>query len=143
MSQRIIKIQSKDDLEKCFPLMKELRPHLLIEEFLSIYHEVHQKDQYEIVVIEKDNQFLALMGYRVMTDFVRGRHLYIDDLVSTEKIRSKGLGAELLQYAEQIAQYKDCKSLRLCTGIENERGVKFYEKNGWTKRAFAYVKKLN
>lgn len=143
MSQRIIKIQSKDDLEKCFPLMKELRPHLLIEEFLSIYHEVHQKDQYEIVVIEKDNQFLALMGYRVMTDFVRGRHLYIDDLVSTEKIRSKGLGAKLLQHAEQIAQDHNCKTIRLCTGIENERGVKFYEKNGWTKRAFAYVKKLN
>jgi len=142
MSQRIVEIQSKDDLEKCFPLMKELRPHLSIEEFLSIYHDAHQADQYEIAALEKDGQLLALMGYRVMTDFVRGRHLYIDDLVSTEKIRSKGLGAQLLLHAEQIAQHKNCKILRLCTGIENERGVKFYEKNGWTKRAFAYVKKL-
>jgi hypothetical protein len=32
--------------------------------------------------------------------------------------------------------------LRLCTGIENLRGVEFYERNGWTKRAYAYTKKI-
>ena len=37
----------------------------------------------------------------------------------------------------------ECKSLRLCTGIENERGVNFYERSGWTKRAFAYTKKMD
>lgn len=36
----------------------------------------------------------------------------------------------------------NCKSLRLCTGIENDRGVKFYEKNNWVKRAYAFTKKI-
>lgn len=36
-----------------------------------------------------------------------------------------------------------CQVLRLCTGIENERGAQFYEKNNWAKRAYAYTKKLN
>jgi len=37
------------------------------------------------------------MGYRLLHDFVHGRHLYIDDLVVTSRLRSSGLGAELLK----------------------------------------------
>lgn len=142
MSQKIIQIQNQSDLEKCFPILKELRPHLSLEDYLTMYAEAHEQNQYEIVAIKQSNQIVAVMGFRFMTDFVRGRHLYIDDLIITEKVRSKGLGAELLKHAESIAQHKNCKTLRLCTGVENERGMKFYEKNGWSKRAYAYVKKL-
>lgn len=122
--------------------MKELRPHLSFEEYLSIYDDSHAADGYEIVALEQDGKILAVMGYRFLSDFVRGRHLYVDDLVSSEKVRSKGLGTELLKVAESIAQEKGCHSLRLCTGIDNERGVKFYEGNQWTKRAYAFTKAL-
>jgi ribosomal protein S18 acetylase RimI-like enzyme len=141
MDKRIFTVSGEVELQRCYPLMKELRPHLNLEEFLSIYRDAHVSDGYEIVAVENENQILALMGYRFLTDYVRGRHLYIDDLVITQKIRSQGLGAELLKLAESIAKKNDCASLRLCTGIENERGVKFYERNGWRKRSFAFVKK--
>jgi GNAT superfamily N-acetyltransferase len=121
--------------------MKELRPQLSYEDYLSIYEDSHKADGYEIVAIEDNDQILALMGYRFLSDYVRGRHLYIDDLVTTQKIRSQGLGAELLKLAESIAKKNGCAILRLCTGIENERGVTFYERNGWRKRSFAFVKK--
>lgn len=134
--------RTKDELEKCFPVMKELRPHLNIDDYISIYDKSHKSDGYEIVAIKINNNVVAVMGYRILFDYVRGKHIYIDDLVSTAAARSKGFGAELLSYAESVAKDLDCKTLRLCTGIENERGVKFYEKNGWTKRAFAYTKKL-
>lgn len=134
--------KNKADLERCFPVMKELRPHLSLEDYFSIYENAHKNDGYEIVAVEENNQILAVMGYRLLSDFVRGKHIYIDDLVSSESVRSQGLGAELLKYAENKARELNCKSLRLCTGIDNERGVKFYENNGWTKRAYAYTKKL-
>lgn len=82
------------------------------------------------------------MGYRVLCDFVHGRHLYIDDLVTDENIRSKGYGATLLKEAEKIAQENGCTNLRLCTGIDNDRGKTFYEKNNWNLRAVVYKKKL-
>ena len=78
-----------------------------------------------------------------MFDYVRGKHIYVDDLVSSEAVRSRGLGAELLKYAEVVAKEMNCNTLRLCAGIDNERGVKFYETNGWTKRAFALAKKIS
>lgn len=142
MDKRTFTVKDKTDLERCYPVMKELRPHLSFEDYISIYNESHIADGYEIVAIEDKGQILAVMGYRFLSDYVRGRHVYVDDLVSTEGARSQGLGAELLKFAEGIAQASGCNSLRLCTGIENDRGVKFYERNGWTKRAFAYTKKL-
>lgn len=142
MTKRIFTAASAPDLERCFPIMKELRPHLSYEDFLSIYTDSHKNDGYEIVAIEENNQILAIMGYRFLSDYVRGRHIYIDDLVTTERIRSRGLGAELLKFAEDLANSSGCQSLRLCTGIENERGMKFYDRQGWTKRAFAYTKKI-
>lgn len=142
MSRKLFLAKSRAELERCFTVMKELRPHLDFGNYISIYEEAHRSDGFEIVAIEEDNKILAVMGYRILSDFVRGKHIYVDDLVSSESVRSKGLGAELLRFAEGIAKEMNCTTLRLCTGIENERGVNFYERNGWTKRAYAYTKKL-
>ncbi len=142
MEKRIFTVNGKNDLERCYPVMKELRPQLTFEDYLSIYEQSHSADGYEIVAIENENRIRAVMGYRFLSDFVRGKHVYIDDLVSTESARSQGLGAELLKFAEELARTNGCKSLRLCTGLENEGGMKFYDRNGWKKRSFAYVKKI-
>lgn len=142
MNKRIIAIENPGDLERAFPVMRELRPHLNFTEYVEIFEQAKVSDGYQIVAIEIEGNIAALMGYRFLSDFVRGRHLYIDDLVVTENNRSKGLGAELLKYAESLATESHCQILRLCTGIENERGLTFYDRNGWTKRAFAYTKKL-
>lgn len=142
MSRRILTARDTNDLERCYPVMKELRPHLSFEDYLAIYEQSHTSDGYEIVAIEDGGRILAVMGYRFLFDYVRGKHVYVDDLVSTEAARSQGLGAELLKFAEAVAVENGCQSLRLCTGIENERGVRFYDREGWTRRAYAYTKKL-
>lgn len=139
---KFVKIQNREELERCFPVLKELRPHLSEQEYLEIYRHAHAMDGYEILALEYRGQVVALMGYRILYDFVRGRHLYIDDLVSTEKMRSKGFGAELLKHAESIARDLGCKSMRLCAVLENDKGIKFYEKNQWNKRAYAFAKKV-
>lgn len=142
MERKLFIAKTKSDLEKCYPIIKELRPHLSLEEYYSIYEQAQRADGYSLVAIQEGDQVLAVMGYRILSDFVQGKHIYIDDLVSTEKARSMGLGSELLKYAETVAVNLGCRVLRLCTGIENEGGVRFYEKNNWIKRAFAYTKKI-
>lgn len=131
------------DLRRCYPVMKELRKDLSLEDYMEICKTAHEADNYQIIAIEGDNRVLAVMGYRILHDFVHGKHLYVDDLVSTESHRSQGLGAKLLSYAEQVAKELGCKGLRLCTGIENEQGKRFYERHGWNLRAVAFKKKIN
>jgi GNAT superfamily N-acetyltransferase len=134
--------QDQNDLEQFFSVLKELRTDLAYADFLNLYQQANAQG-YTLVGLEYDNKILAVMGYRIITDFVHGRHLYIDDLVCTEFHRSQGLGAQLLKHAEELAKKMECRGLRLCTGIENDRGKKFYDRHGWNLRAVAYKKKLN
>src|SRR5690242_9881296 len=98
MQKRIFVIENETDLKRCYPVIKELRPHLSLDEYIEIYNQAHAADGYEIVALENQGQIHAVMGYRFLSDFVRGKHVYIDDLVSTESARSKGFGAELLKF---------------------------------------------
>jgi GNAT superfamily N-acetyltransferase len=139
---KIIPANFPKDNEVVFTLLKELRTTLTLENFIETYKHAHQHDDYQIVYIEDDNKIVGLMGYRILYDFVHGKHLYIDDLVTKSDQRSKGYGAKLLSYAEDLALKLNCTGLRLCTGIENEQGKKFYQKNDWQLRAIVYKKKV-
>ena len=139
---KVIEAKDSKDLESFYQVVKELREHLSLDEFFAIYNQAHLENNYTLVALEEEGNILAVMGYRFISDYVHGKHLYIDDLVTTKKQRSKGLGVLLLSYAENLAQKSGCKMLRLCTGIDNELGKKFYQKNGWDLRAVAFKKKL-
>lgn len=135
--------KNHSDLERFYPLMKELRQNLSLSDYLNLYLFAHASNGYEIVALESTSGVLALMGYRILYDYVHGKHLYIDDLVSNPNVRGQGHGTKLLEYAEKIAKDLDCNGLRLCTGIDNDLGKKFYEKNNWKLKAYAFKKKLN
>ena len=130
------------DAKRFFHLLKDLRPHLSFEKFNEIYFEANKANAYKLIGIEDNDQLVAMMGYRILHDFVHGKHLYIDDLITSEAVRSKGYGAQLLKHAEELAKQNNCTNIRLCTGIENERGKHFYEKNDWNLRAVVYKKKI-
>ena len=142
-----MKIQTantQEDLKSFYPLLTELRTHLTYESFLDTYDHAHRNDHYELVGFFEEDNLIGLLGYRILYDFVRGRHLYIDDLITRETVRSKGLGTKILEFAENKARVEKCTGgLRLCAALENIRGIKFYEKNGWKARTFAFTKKLS
>lgn len=134
-------ITSRDDLERVFPVLASLRANLTLEDFLDLFSKA-ELEGYKPVSAEMNGECLGLLGYRFTTDFIRGRHLYVDDLVTSERNRSAGVGAKLLRHAEQLAEQSGVSTLRLCTGSENDRGKKFYEREGWSLRAVAYNKKI-
>ncbi len=139
---KIKKMINKSDFKEIFPLVLELRPLLTEEKYFAMIDEAGQRDNFEMVVIYKNDLPVGIMGYRILFDFVHGKHLYIDDLIVSPESRSKGIGAELLKYAECIARDKGLEGLRLCTGIDNLLGKKFYEREGWSAKAIAFKKKI-
>jgi len=139
----IRELKSKEELTAAFPVMAELRPHLTLESFLTLFAEMSAREGYRLFAATEEGQIAALMGARFYTDLVRGRHLYIDDLVTSQKLRSQGHGKLLLAYAERLAQEEKCESLRLCVVVENEGGIRFYEREQWKRRAYAFQKRIN
>jgi ribosomal protein S18 acetylase RimI-like enzyme len=141
---KFMRLSLEEDFNEYWPILRQLRPHLDRETTLSWGKDAELSDGYTLLgVRDHDGQLIGLMGYRWLHDFVHGPHLYIDDLVIDEAQRSKGAGASLLREAERIAQEKGWKMIRLCTGLENKEGRRFYEREGYSERAVACKKRLN
>lgn len=144
--EAIREIVSQPALDNAFEVLKQLRPHLNLAGFHQIYDAAQKADGYTLVGYYRGPQgaeeCLGVMGYRILHDFVRGAHLYIDDLVTAEAARSQGIGAKLLGYAEKETARRKLKDLRLCAVLENESGLRFYGREGWTRRAYAFTKRL-
>jgi GNAT superfamily N-acetyltransferase len=138
----IRRIEDRQEVEAMLPLLQELRPELTPAAFLHGYDEARRADGYALAGVFEAGACVALIGYRVLHDFVHGRHLYVDDLVTTARRRGAGLGARLLRFAESEAERLGCASLRLCTGNGNDAGKRFYEREGWTWRAVVFKKPL-
>jgi len=132
---------SESERKAGFAVMQELREGLSLEQFLSIYEKARTADTYTLVGLYIESECAAVMGFRILYDYAHGKHLYIDDLVTTASRRGQGLGAHLLRFAELEAERLGCSQLRLCTGIANEGGKKFYDREGWQLRSVAYKKK--
>ena len=139
---KIQNIELLEDSRAIFPLMHELREHLTEASFLELLSSAKQDGHYKLLGAQEGPKWVALMGYRIIVDFVHGRHLYIDDLVVSKACRSQGIGKLLLNHAKELALASGCSYLRLCTGIENHRGKKFYEDNKWDQRAVVYKLKV-
>ncbi len=136
-------VEIPEGLEKIFPIVKELRPHLEFAEFKRLVSLAHAADGYRIVAREVKGQVVAVMGFRILHDLVHGSHLYVDDLVVTKDERSGGHGAQLLRFAEGEARRLGLAGLRLCAGNENKEAHKFYVREGWEVRALAFKKKMS
>jgi GNAT superfamily N-acetyltransferase len=67
---------------------------------------------------------------------------WVPDLIVTEAARSRGAGAALLKRAEELARERDCWSISLESANWRTRAHAFYEREGWTDSAHAFVKIL-
>lgn len=123
-----------------YALVRQLRPNLTEAEFTARCRQANAQDGYTIYGAFDGERCVGVLGMRRLVDFLHGPHFYIDDLVIAESDRSRGIGARLLQFVEQLAAEAGGLGLRLCTGIDYWPARRFYEREGWTARAVAYKK---
>ena len=99
--------QTDTDLARCFPVMAQLRPHLIEAEFVARIRRM-QTEGFHLAFVDDGDAVRAVAGYRYQDKLVSGRHLYVDDLVSDSTHRSRGHGAKLLQWLCQEARAHGC-----------------------------------
>lgn len=133
-------IETIEDRQRAYEVLQELRPKLTWTQFVCMNATAAARDEFRLVGLFDDGDCVAVMGYRILYDFVHGKHVYVDDLVVTNRHRSRGIGANLLAYAERRARELGCDGLRLCTGVENSNAISFYERNGWNGASIAFKK---
>ena len=143
MSIEIRPARTPADLEACFPVLRELRPHLAsAAELLSRVQ--RQSDQgYRLLAARREDKVVGVTGYRFQENLIRGRFCYVDDLVVAEAERSGGLGARLLDAVADEARVAGSQWLVLDTNLDNLLGQRFYFRYGMLPAALRFAKALD
>lgn len=129
-SDGIYLASSNDEILRCFTLMKELRPELKEENFLSQI-KAQIQNGYHLYYFSYAGEIVSLAGCAVRTNLAWGRYLYIDDLISSENNRSNGYGKEILEYVKNFARSEGCEEIHLDSGVQRFGAHKFYLREGF------------
>ena len=135
---KIVPVEDAATVATCFVLMRQLRPHLgSAAEFVSRWQS-QSADGYRLLVIHEGGKPEALAGYRLQENPVHGRHIYLDDLVTDQGRRSRGLGQRLLEHVQEIGRAAGCVRLSLDTPLSNALGHRFYFHQGMLASALRF-----
>jgi len=118
-----------DEIERCFPVMHQLRPALVAEEFVGRI-QTQQAEGYQLAFLEEGNAIASVAGFRLQTLLWSGRTLYVDDLVTDIAQRSKGHGEAMLTWLIGLAREAGCTTFMLDSGTHRQEAHAFYFRNG-------------
>lgn len=137
-----IKIAASDaEITACCPVLRELRPHVAEERFLSVIRDLEQAG-YRLACLQTDEGIVAVAGFRLGENLAWDRYLYIDDLVTRSSHRSRGYGAALLAWLREYASREGCTQLHLESRLHRKDAHRFYEREGMTMNSYHFSQRL-
>lgn len=128
-------------IERCFPVMHELRPHLEAHTFVRLVRAM-QKEGFRLAALEAGGEVRAVAGFRINVLLARGKNLYVDDLVTAESSRSHAYGGAMLRWLIQYARERDCDTFDLDSGVHRFRAHRFYFREGMHINAYHFTLSL-
>jgi GNAT superfamily N-acetyltransferase len=115
-----------EDLRRCYPVMRQLRPHLSEQQFVEQAVRQNQRYGYTVAFIEDGGQVVAVAGFRVSECLCDGNFMYVDDLVTDEHHRSRGHGDRLFDWLVGRAAEEGCQEIGLESGVQRFEAHRFY-----------------
>jgi GNAT superfamily N-acetyltransferase len=96
----------------------------------------------EMCVAAEAETVLGIAVYRGFENTFSGYKFYVDDLVTDETQRSRGVGHMLMEYLGAEAKRRGAKSMELDSGTQRRQAHKFYFREGMTIVSFSFMKPL-
>jgi GNAT superfamily N-acetyltransferase len=109
--------------------LSELRPHLSKNIFLETVRRLSDSNNFKFAYI-LDGSVKAVAGFRIAEWLYSRYYLEIEDLITSEKERSKGYGGKLIDWLYKYASERNCQQLRLVSGVARESAHRFYLRKG-------------
>lgn len=134
-------VETDAEIERCFPVVYELRPHIQPETFSS-HIKALMEDGYQMAFKAVDAQIVCVAGFRISHNLFAGKHLYVDDLVTLEPERSKGYGEEMMNWLRDLAIVSECNAFHLDSGVQRHKAHKFYLNQGMDIVCYHFLQKL-
>src|ERR1700753_2878530 len=103
------------EIDRCFPVMSQLRPKLIAAEFVGRI-QAQQTEGYQLAFLEYEGSVVSVAGFRVQNMLSSGKTLYVEDLVTDSAARSQGHGEAMLRWLIDLAKEANCNSFSLDSG---------------------------
>jgi GNAT superfamily N-acetyltransferase len=134
--------QTDDEILATWDVMAQLRPHLPRDQYVATVRAMMDSDGYKLAALLDNGVVRAVAGYRYMTMLYCGRLLYVDDLVTDERVRSRGYGKQILDWLKAEAREHGCSELQLLSRVTREQAHRFYFREGLAIECFEFRVKL-
>jgi GNAT superfamily N-acetyltransferase len=130
-------------IARLFPVMQELRTHIVSAEELLARVRRQQKDHgYRLIYVEDSGAPVAAAGFRFTEYLFSGPILYVDDLICLESHRGKGFAEALMRWMEDLARKQGCEQFHLDSGTHRLAAHRLYHRMKLGITSFHFVKKL-
>ena len=134
-------LTQKPEMLPLAPLLQQLNP-ISTPEYLDIALDDMIAHGYRMVTIQEGDICLGVAGIWVTTKLYSGKYLEMDNVVVASEYRSRGIGKLLTDYVTELARKEGCAAIMLDAYLENEKAHIFYEREGFVKKGYHFLKKL-
>ena len=129
---------TNNDLDGLMTLYMELHDNPFPEKdqrFMKIWNRIISDPDHHIIVAEEGGAIVSSCVCVIIPNLTRGQRPYafIENVITDEKWRKKGLAAACLNYARDIAVNENCYKMMLLTGSKEQSTLDFYERAGYNK----------
>lgn len=99
------------------------------ERVLAVWNNILADENHHIIVAEEDGNIVSSCVCVIIPNLTRGQRPYafVENVITDEKYRKRGLATACLDYARELAQRKNCYKMMLLTGARQESTLRFYE----------------
>ena len=106
------------------------------EEVLAVWNKILQNKDYHIVVADVEGKVVSTCTCVIIPNLTHNQRPYavVENVVTDENYRCKGLATACLNYAKEIAIKNNCYKLMLMTGSKKEATLNFYRNAGYTDK---------
>ncbi|MDF2845575.1 MAG: family acetyltransferase [Herbinix sp.] len=106
------------------------------QKLIDLWNRILIDKSHHIIVALEDEKIVSSCVCVIIPNLTHNQQPYalIENVITDENYRNRGLATKCLNYAKQIALKENCYKLMLLTGSKLESTYQFYEKAGYNKQ---------
>ncbi|MGN0608873.1 MAG: GNAT family N-acetyltransferase [Oscillospiraceae bacterium] len=103
------------------------------DDVLMLWNRIISDKDHHIIVAEEDGKIVSSCVCVIVPNLTHNQRPYalVENVVTDENYRSRGLATACLDYAKSIAQKENCYKIMLMTGSKKESTLNFYRRAGY------------
>lgn len=129
---------TQQDLNGLLTLYMQLHDNPMPEntqELQNLWQQILNDKNHHIIIAEEDGKIVSSCVCVIIPNLIHNQRPYafVENVITDENYRKRGLATACLNYAKEIAQKENCYKLMLLTGSKKESTLNFYEQAGYNR----------